>query len=438
MFDVPKRRDTPAAAIPVYLLLSGGSALLYFMVFTVNLLYHVETVGLSPLQLVLVGTVLETVIVLFEIPTGVVADLVSRRRSVLIGFVLVGAGFIVEGSFPVFIAILTAQVLWGIGYTFTSGATEAWITDEVGEEHVGPVLLRGNQAELTGTIGGILLGTGLGLFAIQLPIILGGVGFLALSVVLLRIMPETRFHPTPREDRSSWRHMVATARDGFAIARARPVVRVLLATSFVIGFASESFDRLWTKHLIDNFRFPGLPGDNDLVLWFGIITLIGTVLSLVAAEALKRFHPESLQPGTPTKMLASLAAGRVIVTLLFALAGSLWLALGMFWLRGLLGNASYPIGNAWMNRNIDSRTRATVISFREQVASFGEIGGGPPLGWIGSGFGVRAALIASALVFSPAVAIYMRASHLRDYVRDTPTEDGVTESRQAQREVVQD
>lgn len=416
MPDIPSRRGASATAIPVYLLLSGGSALLFFMVFTVNLLYHVETVGLSPIQLVLVGTMLEAVIVLFEIPTGVVADLVSRRRSILIGFALIGAGFIVEGSFPVFVAILTAQALWGIGYTFTSGATEAWITDEVGEEHVGPVLLRGNQAKLVGTIGGILLGTGLGFVAIQLPIVLGGVGFVILALVLLRVMPETNFHPTPREERLSWRDMADTARAGFAVARNRPVVRVLLATSFLIGLSSEAFDRLWVNHLIDSFDFPNLPGDNDLVLWFGIITLTGTVLSLIAAEALKRFHPESLGPGTPTRMLATLAAGRVLATLLFALAGSLWLALGMFWMRGLLGSVSGPISNAWIQRNIDSDTRATVISFREQVASFGEIGGGPPLGWIGSGFGVRAALITSALVYAPTVAVYTRASHLRDHV----------------------
>jgi len=417
VFDIPSRRGAPAAAIPVYLLLNSGSTLLFFMVFTVNLLYHVETVGLSPIQLVLIGTTLETVIVLFEIPTGVVADLVSRRRSVLIGFALIGAGFIVEGSFPTFIAILTAQVLWGIGYTFTSGASEAWITDEVGEDHVGPVLLRGNQAALIGTIGGILLGTGLGLVAIQLPIVLGGVGFLILSLVLMRSMPETNFHPTPREERLSWRDMADTARAGFAVARNRPVLRVLLATSFLVGLSSEAFDRLWVNHLIDNFDFPGLPGDNDLVLWFGIVTLTGTILSLIAAEALKRLHPESLGPGTPTKMLATLAAGRVLTTLLFALAGSLWLALGMFWMRGLLGSVSEPISNAWIQRNIDSGNRATVISFREQVASLGEIGGGPPLGWIGSGFGVRTALIASALVYAPAVAVYVRASHLRDHVR---------------------
>jgi hypothetical protein len=72
-----------------------------------------------------VGTTLEGCIFLFEVPTGVVADVYSRRLSIIIGFFLIGAGFIVEGSFPVFGAVLLSQVFWGIGYTFTSGATES-------------------------------------------------------------------------------------------------------------------------------------------------------------------------------------------------------------------------------------------------------------------------------------------------------------------------
>jgi MFS family permease len=414
-------------AVPIYLLLTGGSTLLFMSVFTVNLLYHVQTVGLSPLQLVLVGTTLEAVIVLFEIPTGVVADLVSRRRSILIGLVFIGLGFIVEGAFPVFTAILAAQVLWGIGYTFTSGATEAWITDEVGEEHVGPVLLRGTQAGLVGTVIGILLATALGLVSIRLPIVLGGVGFIALALILLRTMPETNFHPTPREDRSTARHMVETFRAGLAVARSRPVVRVLLVTSLLLGLASEAFDRLWAKHLIDNVGFPGIPGDNDLVVWFGVIALVGTTLSLIATEVFRHLRPESLGPGTPTRMLALLAGGRVLSTVVFALAGSLPLALAMFWTRDLLSSLFHPVNQAWMNRNIDPATRATVLSFQEQVASAGEIAGGPPLGWVGSRFGVQAAIVATGLVYAPVIAVFLRASHLRDHItRASPSIEGST------------
>src|SRR4030067_1622545 len=110
----------------LYMVYEGVSALLMSMLFTASMIYQVTTVGLSPLELVLIGTTLEAAILLLEVPTGVVADLTSRRLSVIIGVFLIGLGFIVEGSFPFFLAILLAQVIWALGYTFTSGASQAW------------------------------------------------------------------------------------------------------------------------------------------------------------------------------------------------------------------------------------------------------------------------------------------------------------------------
>ncbi|HET6743484.1 MAG TPA: MFS transporter, partial [Kribbella sp.] len=103
--------------------------------------------------MVLVGTTLELACFLFEIPTGIVADLYSRRLSIVIGFVLIGAGFLLQGLVPAFFAILAAQVLWGIGFTFTSGADQAWITDEIGVERVDRVFVHAQQFELGGTAG---------------------------------------------------------------------------------------------------------------------------------------------------------------------------------------------------------------------------------------------------------------------------------------------
>ena len=77
--------------------------------------YRLQTAGLSPFQLVLIGTVLELSVFIFEVPTGIVADLYSRRRSVIIGMFLIGAGFVLEGLFPVFTVMLLAQVIWGVG-----------------------------------------------------------------------------------------------------------------------------------------------------------------------------------------------------------------------------------------------------------------------------------------------------------------------------------
>jgi DHA3 family tetracycline resistance protein-like MFS transporter len=69
----------------VYLTIEAVSGLLFSMIFTASAVYQVSVAGLTPLQLVLVGTTLETSVFLFEVPTGIVADVYSRRLSILIG-----------------------------------------------------------------------------------------------------------------------------------------------------------------------------------------------------------------------------------------------------------------------------------------------------------------------------------------------------------------
>jgi hypothetical protein len=102
------------------------------------------------------------------VPTGIVADLYSRKLSVIIGVVLVGAGFMFEGLNPTFAGVLIAQVIWGIGYTFISGAREAWVADEVGEIDAGTAFIKGQQAELAGRFIGIAASIFFGEYQYQL------------------------------------------------------------------------------------------------------------------------------------------------------------------------------------------------------------------------------------------------------------------------------
>jgi len=394
--------------VPVYLLIEGGQAFLFALTFTLNLIYQVTIAGLSPLEMVLVGTILETTCFLFEVPTGIVADLYSRRRSILIGIAIIGVGFVVEGAIPAFVAIAVAQVIWGIGYTFTSGAVEAWITDEIGEDAVGPVFLRGSQVALIGGIGGTVLGTGLGLVALQVPIVLGGLGMLALAGILFIVMPERHMTVTPAGDRTTFGHMKHTFVEGVRLARRRPVVRTLIAISLVVGLASEAFDRLNQVSILDRFSddLPHPFGTDSPALVFGLSSLVGTALGLLATELLRRHRPESLGAGTPARLLAGLAAVQVGATFGFVLMGNLWLALAMLWLRGVAGTLIGPISAAWLNRNLDSSLRATVISMEGQANAIGQVAGGPPLGWIGGRVSVSTAIVASGLVLSPIVALY--------------------------------
>src|SRR4051812_35636285 len=220
--------------------------------------------------MVLVGTVLEVTCFSFEVPTGIVADVYSRRLSILIGVALIGCAYILEGAIPQFWAALGGQVFWGVGYTFTSGAIQAWITDEIGEATVGPVFLRGGQMSLLGGLAGTLLSMVLGVINIQLPMVLAGVGMIGLTAAFSLLMPETHMLPTPPAERSTFGHMIATGREGFRLAMARPVVKVIITISLVTGLAAEAWDRLSVPSIIDRFDFPTMFGADSPVFWFGI------------------------------------------------------------------------------------------------------------------------------------------------------------------------
>jgi MFS family permease len=414
-----RQRHNP---VPVYLVLATGQAICFSLFFTVQLIYQVTVVGLDPLQMVLVGTVLEVTCFLFEVPTGVVADVYSRRLSIIVGIALIGCAYALEGAIPLFWAALGGQVFWGVGYTFTSGATQAWITDEIGEAAAGPVFLRGAQMGLVGGLIGTILSVILGIVHVQIPMVLAGLGMLALAGTLVLVMPERQMRRVEATARSGFGQMKATARDALRLAMARPVVKVIIVISLVVGLAAEAFDRLSTPLVIDRFDFPAVFGTNSPVIWFGISAVIGTLLGLAASEIFKRTQPGDLGPGEPARLLATLAATDVAALAIFAVANSLWLAFAMLWVRRIVATIGAPVQTAWLNRNLDSASRATVISMTGQANSIGQAAGGPAFGLIANAVSIQVALLASAAVLSPIVALYNRLIvRDRESIKPVPT-----------------
>lgn len=393
-------------AMTAYLVMEGGLSLFFSSYAVLSMVYMVKTVGLNPLQLVLVGTVLEATAFLCEVPTGVVADVYSRRLSIIIGVVLIGFGLAFTGLFPLFGTVLVAQVIWGMGYTFTSGATQAWIVDEVGEEQVGKVFLRASQiGNLLGFVG-IVLGTLMGLVSLATPIIVSGVALMVLGALLALVMPETNFVPTPRGERGTFGAMRQTFSDGLRMVRGRPLLMTLLVVELVFGAFSEGFDRLWTAHLVDNFRIPTI-GVLDVVVWFGIINAVRMLVSVIAAEVIQR-RVDTNDQRLVSRVLSLQYLAIIVGVIGFALTRSFGLALVAYWLVGVARSTAAPLFTTWLNLNIDSKVRATVVSMSSQVNAFGQIGCGPAVGWVGTRFSLRHALMVSAVILSPSVWLFGR------------------------------
>ena len=392
-----------APAYKIYLLYSLTVSALFFMAFTVNTLYRIERAHLDALQLVLVGTALELSIFLFEVPTGVVADVFGRRASVIIGIFIIAAAFLMEGLLPIFGTILIAQVLWGLGYTFTSGALSAWITDEIGEENAAAAFMRGTQFEQFGALAGVVAGTLTGMLGINLPILLSGGLLSGFGVFLLFQMPEHGFHSRSREGRDRSGAMLDTLSEGLRLVRSRPALNNLLGIGFFLGLYSEGLDRLWIAHMLDRFNFSG----PQPVVWFGVISGVGMLLSAAAAGALEKH--------TSLRRNLTLAAGLSASILLllasflgFILAGNLWLAIGLYWVVTVLRQTSSPMYTALINRRLDPQVRATVLSMSSQVDACGQIAGGPLAGLVARQFSISAGLFTSLGMLAPALGFLPR------------------------------
>jgi MFS transporter, DHA3 family, tetracycline resistance protein len=384
------------------------ASFLWTLVFTVTMVYFVTELGMSPFELVVVGTVMELTVFLFEVPTGIVADMYSRRLSIVIGNVVMGAAFLLVGGVEAVWAVLAGYAIWGLGWTFTSGAMDAWLADEVGAERVTPVYLRGAQIGRVGSVAGIVAAVGLGVVDLRLPILLGGVGTVVLAVFYAIGMPERGFRPLERGERGSFAQMAHTAHTGVRLVRAQPVLLAILGISAFAGMWSESYDRLWQAHVIRDVGLPSVGGFEPIV-WFGLFALVGMLLAIAIAEPLGR-RLEDVGPEALARTLFRLTVVLFVSSLVFALAGALWLAMLASFTLFLARNLAMPIFMSWLNRSIaESSVRATVISITNQADAVGQWTGGPALGAVGSFFGIRAALVAGAAVLLPALGLYRRA-----------------------------
>jgi DHA3 family tetracycline resistance protein-like MFS transporter len=401
-------RNLQVDATRVFLFMEMASALFTGMIFTASSLYQVTIAGLTPLQLVLIGTTLEISAFVFEVPTGIVADVYSRRLSLIVGHILIGLGFLVEGFFPAFAPILLAQVIWGLGYTFTSGAKQAWITDEVGEETANKLFLR--VARYGSFAGLVSLGVTalIGADNVAFPIRIGAIGFVLTGVTLAVIMPETGFRPTPKEDRNTWQHMWHIFKAGMGAVRSQPRLINIVFIGLFYGVYSEGFDRLNVKLLLENFHVPVLFGSNQ-VAFFVMLDVIGSILYIFTM----RFVEKRLDTGSPLAIGRAMlwVTGSITVAMIgFALSPSLILAVIALLVVGALRGISGPLQITWINQKLDSKVRATIHSMFGQVDAIGQVTSGPTIGLIANALSVRLAISISGLLLSPALFFIRRAN----------------------------
>ncbi len=386
--------------------------LVYSLFAVLFLPYQTDVVKLEPYQLLLMGTALEVTVFLFEVPTGIVADLYSRRLSVSVGLVLNGVAVTMMALMPRLWPFLAAQVVWGIGETFISGARDAWVADEIphGPRPAIPAtraFLASEQGWMLGSVVGMWGGTFLATRALSLPFLVSGLSFVVLGLATRFVLPERGFHRAQKEDRNTWSAMARLAKDGWRLARTKAIFGSVILMVFLLGMASEGVDRLWAKHLED-FGLPRL-GPVPQVHWWAIIGTASTLLAVGITGYLRR-KAVSMEASAMFRIVGSLTLALSIVVLVFAFSMGFWLALVAFLaLRGIRRSMD-PLITGWINHHADKSVRATMLSVQSQSHGIGEVVGGPTAALVAKLSTVSLALAASGLMLCPALVVIWRGN----------------------------
>lgn len=394
----------------VFLVIASTAAFVSTLVFTIAPVYRFRVAGLDDLELVLVGTVMEAAVFLFEIPTGVVADRFSRKWSVIIGHAGIGAGLVIEAAAASFPGVLVGQAVWGLAYTFTSGATVAWVAGELREPDravLRRLFLRAGRLGSAGALVAVPLSFALGInVSLRAPLIVGGCISVGLALWLVRAMVEDHFTPATTRERSTWRHMAASAAAGVRVIRASSVLLFLTLALFLAGGASEAYDRYIEKLLLGLER-PGWPGWSGLT-WLAVVGWSSAALGIVVPWWFERRHPRLGDAGQ-RRWIIGLIVTQVAALVVLAVTGSFLLAAAISLVVNRVRSLRSSLLAAWIVPLTPADRRATVLSTMEQADSVSQVTIGPGMGVIGKVAGIPAALTASAVLLAPSALAVRRA-----------------------------
>jgi MFS family permease len=340
--------------------------------------------------------------VIFEVPTGIVADTAGRRLSYLLGTVTLAVSTLMYvGLWQIeapFWAWALVSIFIGLGFTFFSGAVEAWLVDALAATGftgaVESVFARGQIVSGAAMLGGSVAG---GFIAEQtslaVPFVLRGLILVVMFVVAYGLMRDLGFTPAAREGGipREVRNIASASIDyGWRV----PAVKWLMVQSIAVGGVGIYVFYSLQPYLLE------LWGDPEAYQIAGLVAALvagAQICGGIAAPWIrKQFHRR-------TSALIVVAVLNVATLAAIGLVDSFWPVVGLTALWGLFFAATMPIRQAYLNGLIPSRQRATILSFDSLMGSTGGVWAQPVLGRVADVSGYAASYLVSAGISALAV-----------------------------------
>ncbi len=379
----------------VYLLLLLLHTLAASFIWGINTLFLLDA-GLTNAQAFAANAFFTAGLVLFEVPTGVLADLRGRRLSYLLGTLTLALStllyFLMWRISAPFWAWALASVVLGLGFTFFSGAVQAWLVDALRahgyEGALDPVFARGEIVEGVAMLGGSVLGGYLAQVTnLGVPYLLRAAALALSFVTAFLLMHDIGF--TPKRDGGAARQARAVLRGALQYGFVnRPVRLVLIASAFTDGVAIYGFYAM-QPYLLDLYGDPkayGVAGLSAAIV--GGAQIAGGLL----VSRLSRLVPRR------TTLLQAAVGASGLTLVLIGLVPYFPVAVGLLVVWGLLFAMVVPVRQAYLNELIPSEQRATGLSFDSLMGSGGGVMAQPLLGKAADVWGYPAAYVCAATI----------------------------------------
>ena len=403
----------------IYLLLTLLSTLAASLIWGINTLFLLDA-GLSNVQAFAANAFFTAGMMIFEVPTGVVADIWGRRISYLLGATTLVLSTLLYvymwQTHAPFWAWAIGSIILGLGFTFFSGATEAWLVDALAftkskltlEQVMAKGQIVGGAAMLTGSIAGgfIAQSTNLAVPYVVRSVILG-LTFIAAVVW----MKDLGF--TPDRSRGAMVEMRRVVRESIDAGWKNPPVRWLMLAAFCTGGVNMFAFYALQPYLLQLYGDPGA---------FGIAGLAAAIIAgtqMIAGVFVSRLRG-MFSHRTNALIVISLTSTASIAVL--GLTSSFPVALVAVIVWGLTFSMGMPIRQAYINGIIPSEQRATVLSFDSLMASAGGVISQPALGRVADISGYPAAYLVTSAIQVVAVPFLFLAR--RENARSDRVEAG--------------
>ncbi|MGH3655605.1 MAG: MFS transporter [Micromonosporaceae bacterium] len=388
-----------------YYVLVLGNTLATAFIWGINTIFLLDA-GLSNLEAFAANAFFTVGMVLFEVPTGIVADMWGRRVSFLLGTVTLAATtalyvllWRIEGPFWAWALV---SLLLGLGFTFFSGATEAWLVDALdatGGGALDPVFARGQVISGVGMLTGSVAGGYVAqLTNLGVPFLLRAGVLVVMFVVAAVMMKDIGFTPT-RNGRPV-AEMRRIASNSIEYGWRVPAVKYLMIAATFTGGVSFYIFYALQPHLLDLYGDPEAYGIAGLVA--AIVAGSQILGGLVTPYVRKLFRRR-------TTAVFALELVAVVAVLLIGFITEFWVVLGLIVLWGLTFAASMPIRQAYLNGLIPSQQRATILSFDSLMGSSGGIVAQPVLGRAADVWGYPASYLLAGVISAASLPFIAKA-----------------------------